>query len=68
MRALRLYPQDLVLEEVYTSLMPGDLDAAKQALAAYLQASRNGSESDTPDTRTDTRNAKSSTESDITAA
>jgi hypothetical protein len=31
-------------EDRYTHLMPGDLDAAKLALAAYLRASRNGSE------------------------
>jgi integrase len=55
-----------ITEDRYTHLMPGDLDDAKNALAAYLGASRNGSENDTPDTHTDTRDAKSPMESDIT--
>jgi integrase len=53
-------------EDRYTHLMPGDLEQAKEALAAYLRASRNGSENDTPDTHTDTRDDESPMESDIT--
>jgi hypothetical protein len=53
-------------EDRYTHVMPGDLEAAKDALATYLRTSRNGSENDTPDTRTDTRDPQSSMEPDIT--
>jgi integrase len=55
-------------EDRYTHLMPGDLEAAKDALAAYLRTSRNGSGNDTPDTHTDTRDAKSPMESGIPTA
>jgi integrase len=55
-------------EDRYTHLMPGDLEAAKDALAAYLRTCRNGSENDTPDTRTDTRDDQSPAESGIAPA
>ena len=44
-------------EDHYTHLVPGDLEEAKTALPAYLRMSGNGSESDTPDTFSDTRGA-----------
>jgi hypothetical protein len=52
-------------EDRYTHLMPGDLEQARDALAAYLRTSRNGSESDMPDTHTDARD-QAPMESDIT--
>ena len=45
-------------EDHYAHLVHGDLEEAKTALAAYLRMSGNGSESDTPDTFSDTRGAK----------
>ena len=38
-------------EDRYTHLMPGDVAAAKRALASYLAASENDIGNDTPDTR-----------------
>jgi len=46
-------------EDRYTHLMPGDVAAAKRALASYLAASENDIGNDTPDPRPDTRGPES---------
>jgi site-specific recombinase XerD len=42
-------------EDRYTHRMPGDVDAAKRALADYLARDESDSSNDIPDTRSDTR-------------
>lgn len=44
-------------EDRYTHLMPGDVEAAKKALARYLAGGENDNSNDIPDTRSDTRAA-----------
>jgi integrase len=44
-------------EDRYTHLMPGDVEAAKTALARYLRGAENDNSNDIPDTRSDTRAA-----------
>jgi integrase len=44
-------------EDRYTHLLPGDVEAAKTALARYLRGDGNDNSNDIPDTRSDTRAA-----------